>query len=167
MTDQRKYPVASDVEDLDLPSQRSIRSPEPEYDSPAAWDEQEIDPEMEATSRRRPSIPEGARRPQDRQRKEDPVEEFNESQPVYDEATGVEMVTVRHDGLELLIPADPVDWPIKATMAFEEGKVISAVRALLTPAEFQKILGKNYRNKDFGKLYEKLAKAGGFDSAGN
>lgn len=84
-----------------------------------------------------------------------------------DEALGIMVMRVEHDGMILTLPADPEDWPIEATYAFENGRVINAVKGILSAEDFAKIMRKKYRNKDFGKLYEKLAKAGGFDSSGN
>lgn len=105
-----------------------------------------------------------APRPRDREpakkRAEAPV-------PVMDEGLGIDVVTIEHDGMELTLPADPEDWPIDATYAFEQGKIISAVRAILSAEDFAKIIRKRYRNKEFGKLYEALAKAGGFETGGN
>lgn len=161
MTEQnapRRY-----AEDVNLDDQfagDSLRAPEPEtYAAPEHVEYREAPEHVEAPRPAAPPRP----APQDHRRstgQELPL-------PVMDEATGVLMVTIEHDGLELSIPADPEDWPIDATLAFEDGKVLSAIRGLLSTKEFNKILGKKYRNKDFGKLYEKLAKAGGFDTSGN
>lgn len=118
----------------------------------------------------RPSrIPENAPRPQDRKPKASaaPEPEFQASEPVMNEALGIMTVICHHDGMELELPSDPEDWPILATRAFENGKIISAVENILSTEDFNKVLGKKYRNKDFGKLYEKLAQAGGFESSGN
>lgn len=189
MTTSNPFPTARDVDNLDLDAPESLRSPEPDTYAAPEPVEPELDPvdpghdpeyqawlaerhgktapEKMAEVQRGPVIPDNAPRPQDRKAKADPVEDFDESEPVMDEATGILMVTIHHDGLELSIPADPVDWPILATRAFENGKIISAIEGLLTPQEFAKVLKKNYRNKEFGKLYEKLAKAGGFDNTGN
>lgn len=106
---------------------------------------------------------ERAPRPRDREL----AAERRADTPVMDEAQGILVVSVEHDGMELAIPADPEDWPIQATLAFEQGKVITAIRGILSAEDFAKIIEKKYRNKDFGKLYEALAKAGGFETAGN
>ena len=169
-TEPRRY-----AEDVDLDAQfpgESLRAPEPEYDAPEPVADESVDPEFLEWKRqreeaaKRPTIPANAPRPQDRKAKaSDEPEEYPNA--VMDEATGILMVTIHHDGMELTIPADPEDWPIQATLAFEDGKILNAIRALLSPREFNKVLAKNYRNKDFGKLYERLAKAGGFDNAGN
>lgn len=163
MTEQnapRRY-----AEDVNLDDQftgQSLRAPEPEtYAEPEPVEYREVPEEHRPEPTRAPLR--SAPAPQDHRRAAD----LENPLPVMDEATGILMVTIEHDGLELSIPADPEDWPIDATLAFEDGKVLSAIRGLLSTKEFNKILGKKYRNKDFGKLYEKLAKAGGFDTSGN
>lgn len=162
-TEPRRY-----AEDVDLDSQfpgAALRAPEPD-----ALPE-DLDPDYAEFLRQKKAkasvIPDHAPRPQDRKAKASDEPEGEYPNAVMDEATGILMVTIHHDGMELTIPADPEDWPIQATLAFEDGKILNAIRALLSPREFNKVLAKNYRNKDFGKLYERLAKAGGFDSAGN
>jgi len=104
-----------------------------------------------------------APRPRDRE----PAARRADATPVMDEAQGILVIRVEHDGMDLTIPADPEDWPIQATLAFEQGKVITAIRGILSAEDFAKIIEKKYRNKDFGKLYEALARAGGFETAGN
>lgn len=99
--------------------------------------------------------------------KEDiPVDE-QDTTPVMNEALGIMVVPVFHDGMRLEIPADPEDWPITATRAFENNRIVTAIEGLLSPEDFQKVMKKKYRNKDFGKLYDALAKAGGFSNSGN
>lgn len=170
-TEPRRY-----AEDVDLDAQfpgESLRAPEPEYDVPEPVADESVDPEFLEWKRqreeaaKRPTIPANAPRPQDHKPKASEEPEDDYPAAVVDEATGILTVTIHHDGMELTIPADPEDWPIQATLAFEDGKILNAIRALLSPREFNKVLAKNYRNKDFGRLYERLAKAGGFDSAGN
>lgn len=166
------------AEDVDLDAQfpgSSLRAPEPEYDTPepVASEPADVDPEFlewkreREAAKRGPVIPENAPRPQDHKPKASEEPEDDYPAAVVDEATGILMVTIHHDGLDLSIPADPEDWPIMATRAFEQGKIITAIENLLSTREFAKLAAKNYRNKEFGKLYERLAKAGGFDNSGN
>ena len=135
--------------------------------------DESVDPEFLEWKRqreeaaKRPTIPANAPRPQDHKPKASEEPEDDYPAAVVDEATGILMVTIHHDGLDLSIPADPEDWPIMATRAFEQGKIITAIENLLSTREFAKLAAKNYRNKEFGKLYERLAKAGGFDNSGN
>lgn len=170
-TEPRRY-----AEDVDLDAQfpgESLRAPEPEYDVPEPVADESVDPEFLEWKRqreeaaKRPTIPANAPRPQDHKPKASEEPEDDYPAAVVDEATGILMVTIHHDGLDLSIPADPEDWPIMATRAFEQGKIITAIENLLSTREFARLAAKNYRNKEFGKLYERLAKAGGFDNAGN
>ena len=174
-TEPRRY-----AEDVDLDAQftgDTLRAPEPEHDSPdpiepSGVDDlpEDLDPDYAEFLRQKRAkasvIPAHAPRPTDRKAK---ASEADEEYPtaVMDEATGILMVTIRHDGLDLSIPADPEDWPIMATRAFEQGKIITAIENLLSTREFSEVAAKGYRNKDFGKLYERLARAGGFDNSGN
>lgn len=87
--------------------------------------------------------------------------------PVYNEALGILVVPVEFDGMTLSVPADPEDWPVKATLAFEDGKVVNACKHLLSSEDFDKVMAKNYRNKKFGDLFNALAEAGGFANSGN
>ena len=151
--DRRRY--AEDV-DLDAQFPEDLRAPEPEYDAP----------EPARPARRGPDKT-NAPRPRDRQAPAAAPEPEDYPEAVMDEATGVYVVSLQHDGMTFTIPADPADWPIKATRAFEQGKIITAVEELLPAREFNALLSANYRNNDFGKLYERLAKAGGFDTSGN
>ena len=162
-TEPRRY-----AEDVDLDSQfpgAALRAPEPD-----ALPE-DLDPDYAEFLRQKKAkasvIPDHAPRPQDRKAKasDEPEEEYPNA--VVDEATGIPMVSITHDGLTLAIPADPEDWPILATRAFEQGKIITAIENLLSARDFGRLVAKNYRNKQFGKLYERLAKAGGFDTSGN
>ncbi|UAJ15445.1 tail assembly chaperone [Gordonia phage Puppers] len=96
-----------------------------------------------------------------------PAEPELDHTPVYNEALGILVVPVHFDGMALEVPADPEDWPVKATLAFEDGKVVNACRHLLSAEDFDKVMAKNYRNKKFGELFNALAKAGGFANSGN
>lgn len=150
------------AEDVDLDAQfpgDDLRAPEPEYEAP--------EPVEAPTPIRRGPDMSRAPRPQDRQAPAAaPVaEDFPEQE--WDEVQEIYVVKIEHDGLELTIPADPADWPIRATYAFENGKILNAIEALLSAKDFAKLMAKNYRNSEFGKLYERLAKAGGFDTSGN
>lgn len=163
----RRYADDVDLDAMVPEAPRQYREPEPqEY-----HDEAPVPVRTRVEVGERPSrIPENAPRPQDRKPKASAAQEDNEfrpSEPVMNEALGILVVKCYHDGMELELPADPEDWPILATRAFENGKIISAVENILSTEDFNKVLQKRYRNKDFGKLYEKLAQAGGFETSGN
>lgn len=83
------------------------------------------------------------------------------------EAEGIETVEVEFDDVVYSIMADPVDWPLDATEAFEQGKALTAIRGLLGEKQWRVVRSKNYRNKDFNELFHLLARAGGFGPAGN
>lgn len=83
------------------------------------------------------------------------------------EAEGIETVDVEFDDVVYTIVADPVDWTLDVTEAFEQGKAITAIRGLLGNAQWRVVRSKGYRNKDFNELFNLLAKAGGFGPAGN
>ncbi|CAM3038531.1 hypothetical protein [Skermania piniformis] len=135
-----------------------------DYDDRA--DEQ---PEPEPARRKQPKgrrpkrddsrIPARAPRPQDHRPASTPV--------IRGEAEGIETVTVEFDGESYTIPADPADWPINATEAFENGRAVTAIRMLLAPDEWIKVQRKQYRNRQFRELFDALARAGGFRNSGN
>ncbi|QLF83993.1 tail assembly chaperone [Gordonia phage Upyo] len=172
-TEPRRY-----AEDVDLDSQFED-APEPlrprdtdrGYEIPRDDDQRGYDtypadvPDAPAQPPRRPEPPRRRPEPQDHKVKADVFDD--DPVPVWNEAVGIMEIKVRHNGLELTIPADPEDWPIMATRAFETGRIVTAIENLLSAKDFQKLVSKNYRNKEFGVLYEKLAKAGGFESPGN
>ena len=84
-----------------------------------------------------------------------------------DEATGILMVTIHHDGLDLSIPADPEDWLIQATLAFEDGKILNAIRALSPRGSSTRSWPRSTGTRTSASSDERLAKAGGFDTSGN
>ncbi|MGN2634627.1 hypothetical protein ACTD5D_39765 [Nocardia takedensis] len=128
-----------------------------------------------ATRRRGPvprasRIPANAPRPRDhqpkREKRDKPAKRAARA-ALEREAEGIETVVVAFDGEEYEIPADPLDWDLAVTEAFELGRVITAVRGLLGPRQFAKVSRKRYTNRQFSELFDLLAQAGGFDDAGN
>ena len=101
------------AEDVDLDSQfpgAALRAPEPEHDSPEPVEmsgvdalPEDLDPDYAEFLRQKKAkasvIPDHAPRPQDRKAKasDEPEEEYPNA--VMDEATGILMVTIHHDGL--------------------------------------------------------------------
>lgn len=151
------------IQDLDLDgSPAPIIQDRPTYTPPPVMNEDPSSHDYDY-----PVDPPAPRRAEMGTRPEDiPVDE-HDTTPVMNEALGIMIVPVFHDDMRLEIPADPEDWPITATRAFENNRIVTAIEALLSPEDFQKVMKKKYRNKDFGKLYEAMAKAGGFSSSGN
>lgn len=101
-------------------------------------------------------------------RNHEPDEEF----PVEREANGITVVAVNYDDATYWVPSDPSEWDGRATRAFEDGKALTALEYLLEPDEngksgYDLLTSKRYRMKQINELFERIAKAGGFDSAGN
>lgn len=110
------------------------------------------------------------RRPNRRARRA--AEQENRRSPLAREADGIELVGVEYDGEVYWLPTDPQDWPVKALKAFEDGKAITALSGLLVADEngkggWKTLDGKNYRMRQLEQLFEKVAAAGGFQTAGN
>lgn len=149
-------PMAVDVDvtprrhDADYPRRRPEQAAAHRQAPPRAMgDEAPAQPQQRPTAAQREAFPDGV------------------DDPLWNEALGLVEVTVRHDGMTFTLPSDPADWPIKATESFETGKIVSAVRALVKPREFAALEQRGYRNTQFAKLFDALAVAGGFGSAGN
>lgn len=112
-------------------------------------------------------------------REHEPSDDF----PIEREANGIVVVAVPYDGETYWVPTDPAEWDARATRAFEDGKAITALEYILEPGEptgvpgergykpgkpgYELLMSKNYRMRQINELFELIAKAGGFDSAGN
>lgn len=88
------------------------------------------------------------------------------------EAEGVELVAVDFDGNTYWVPSDPSDWPVDALLGFEDGKAITALRALLEKDEdgvpgFETLMKTRPRVRQLRQLFEMVARVGGFESSGN
>ena len=79
----------------------------------------------------------------------------------------IEMIEVPYDGETYTIPADPQDWPIMATRAFEKGHMVSAIEELVGGVQFNRMARKGYRNRHFAEIYDAFAEVGGFKTSGN
>jgi hypothetical protein len=110
---------------------------------------------------RRSRIPAHAPRPQDHKRSK------KKKTAAQREAEGIETTDVEFDGEVYTIPADPLDWDVEVTEAFEQGKVVTAVRGMLGPKQWRTVAAKGYTNRQFSKLFDLIARAGGFKNAGN
>ena len=83
------------------------------------------------------------------------------------EAEGIATVDVVWREHTFTVTADPDDWTVETTLAFEEGKAASGVRLILGPDQWAELLKDKPRNKDLGDLFESIAKALGLgDHAG-
>lgn len=127
------------------------------------------DPEPEPAPRRSPSgkrpakrsagtIPANAPEPQDHKPKKSPPQR---------EAEGITTIEIQFDGEDYEIPADPADWPVDASEAMEHNHVITAVRIMLGPKQWQKVARKKYRNRQFRELFDLIATESGFGTSGN
>jgi hypothetical protein len=90
--------------------------------------------------------------------------------PQHREANGVELLGIDFEGHTFWFPADPTDWKARATRAFEDGKAITAIEALLVPDEKGRTgynLVEDMPMRKVNELFELFAKAGGFESSGN
>ena len=114
-------------------------------------------------------IPANAPRPQDhlKPRKPKKAKRDRPRSAVEREGRGIETAAVDYDGDTYVIPADVLDWGLDATVAFEEGRAVSAIRVLLGPKQFRTLMSKGYTNRQFQELFDLLAKAGGFETSGN
>lgn len=88
------------------------------------------------------------------------------------EVTG-EAITVDWEGLRLELPPTPDDWDPDTLEAFEGGKAMTAIRSLLGSKEYDKARkdwaqanGSKMTVGDMGRLFEAIAEAYGFDTAG-
>lgn len=104
------------------------------------------------------TIPANAPEPQDHKPKKSPPQR---------EAEGITTIEIQFDGEEYEIPADPADWPVDASEAMEHNHVITAVRIMLGPKQWQKVARKKYRNRKFRELFDLIATESGFGTSGN
>lgn len=154
-----------------------------QYD-PAAYVEDraasQYEPDYDAIARvnnyaRESRIPAHAPRPQDhkppakkrKKAKKADRRQWQDDSPAGREAAGVELAEIEFDGELYAFPADPLDWDLNVTEAFEHGKVVTAVRGMLGPGQWRKVAAKGYKNRQFRELFDMMAEAGGFKNAGN
>lgn len=63
---------------------------------------------------------------------------------------------VEFRGLELKIDKDPNEWDLEVMEAYEDGKLIPAIRGLLGDVQWAKIKRLKLKMKDLGELVEKV-----------
>lgn len=90
------------------------------------------------------------------------------------EAEGVEKLPITWEGFDMEIVAAAEDWDADTLEAFEIGKPIQAVRGLIgsqtydgLKAHFRAKHDRPIRVKDVAELMDVIAKAAGFEAAGN
>ena len=101
------------------------------------------------------TIPKGATVPEDHQK---PAAQI--------EAEGVELVSVVCNGVAVAFPADPDEWPLESLMAFEDGKVGTALRAAMGAEQWAAVMKTKPVKRDLVVLYKSLAETLGFESSG-
>jgi hypothetical protein len=83
------------------------------------------------------------------------------------EAEGVKVASIGFNGMSIEVPADPGDWPVEALAAFEDGKVMTALRSAMGASQWAAFLKLHPVKRDMDGLFEQLAESLGFTSSGN
>ena len=102
-----------------------------------------------------PNVPAGAKAPADRKK---PAAQLD--------AEGVETAEVVWRDHTFTVVADPDDWPVEASLAFEEGKATVGVRAMLGDKQWAELMRMKPRNRDLADLFNEIAKSLGLEGAG-
>lgn len=99
---------------------------------------------------------------------------MSDKTPAQVEAEGDDTVTVDWDGVPVTVPASAEDLDLDAIEAFETGKAVTALRAMVGSKEYDRLRadyakanGHRPKVADLGNLMTEIAKAYGFDTAGN
>ena len=94
--------------------------------------------------------------------------------PAQAEAEGLATVDIDWDGVTVTIPASAEDIDLDVIEAFEAGKAVTAVRALVGAKQYdaarkayEKQNGRRPRVGDLNSLMEQVAQTFGFDNLGN
>ncbi|WP_280410688.1 hypothetical protein [Nocardia asiatica] len=122
------------------------------------------------SNRRRRPRPAGAPEPRDYQPPQSPEPPKSAAQT---EAEGVDTITVEWEGLSLRVPVRPDTWPYWTVMRHLQTDLPTGVCNLLGPRQVSQLYARHpdltarEASRLFGELFEKIAKAVGFGSAGN
>lgn len=100
-------------------------------------------------------VPAKARKPQDRKPK-----------AIEAEAVGVEHLTIDFEGKLYSFPADPLDWPTRAVQAFEEGKAVTAIKALIGEKRCNQVGIDDWPLRKTTALFDLFAQESGLGDAG-
>lgn len=100
------------------------------------------------------TIPDGVKMPEDHKT------------PAQREAEGDTTVTIEHEGHTFTMPADPLDWPVKAMRAFEDGKAFTAIQALIGDRRYVALGMDDWPARKATALFEKFAQAAGLADSG-
>ena len=84
------------------------------------------------------------------------------------EAEGVATIDVEWRGQTFTIAADPGDWKVTTSLAFEDGKAVTGVKGVLGDAQWASLLkAQDPSNKELGELFEVIGERMGLGPAGN
>ena len=82
------------------------------------------------------------------------------------EAEGGAATDVVWRGHTFTVDADPDNWAVETTLAFEEGKAASGIRSILGPKQWAEFMKSKPVNRDMGDLFNEIAKALGLETSG-
>lgn len=98
---------------------------------------------------------------------------MTDTSPAQREAEGDPTTTVDWDGVTVAIPASPDDMDLDALEAFEGGKAVAALRAMIGSKgydqlrrDYESTNGRKPKVSDLGRLMDGIAGAYGFESKG-
>lgn len=74
------------------------------------------------------------------------------------EAERDQTADVQWRGLTFTVPADPDDWTVETTLAFEDGHAANGVRLMIGPDQWKELMATKPRNRDLGDLFDTIAK---------
>ncbi|MDP5182180.1 hypothetical protein QOZ88_05985 [Blastococcus sp. BMG 814] len=86
--------------------------------------------------------------------------------PVRAEALDQSTIAVPFDGATYTVPRDLEDWPMAAMEAMEDGKAVTALRALLPATQWAAFKATGPSIRAMSQLLDAIAVEAGFKSAG-
>lgn len=79
---------------------------------------------------------------------------------------GSGLIPISWRGHTFTVPASSDDWDVEVTEAFEGGKAATAIRGLLGEDQWEEFMTERPKNRDLAEMFEQIAEALGFESAG-
>ncbi len=83
------------------------------------------------------------------------------------EAEGATHTELNWRDFTFTIAASADDWPVHATLAFEQGKAATGVQAILGDEQWAALMDTKPTNRDLTDLFDAIAQRLGLQSAGN
>jgi hypothetical protein len=83
------------------------------------------------------------------------------------EAEGIEFTTIEWRGLTFDVPTDPLDFPVDAIMAAEDGKVFKSLALIIGPKPFAEFMKMKPLRRDGIDLNNAITKALGMGDSEN